>query len=675
MAKTKSVLGAWGRVAFIDLSRGHAWIEKPGSEIYEKYLGGIGLSAKFLWELVRPGSDPLGEDNVLCFTPGVLTDTGALFSGRFTVAAKSPASNSWGDANCGGYFAPALKRCEIDGLVILGQSDIPAYLVINEKEIRIEDATSLWGRDTIETEAILKEKHGKPSQVACIGPGGEKKSLMAGIFTDRGRAAARGGLGAVMGAKNLKAIVASGSSKVAVWDRDEVLRLSREFSNRLKKLRRLQPYLNDRTLGLMGSLTRGGYAYMRQPADLWRLLLSKFGTCSLNALSAESGDSPVKNWTGIGHFDFPLNLSQRIGAQSVIRHQKKRYGCASCPTRCGGIMSPPEDWGIQGETHKPEYETCCAFGALLLNNDLKSIFQINDMLNRAGLDTISCGATVAFAVECFENGLIDTSDTDGLELRWGDSRSILELVKKIIQRDGIGEILADGVRLGAEKIGKEAGKYAVHCGGVEAPMHDPKFDPGFLASYSLLSAPGRHTAVSYQYLELQGLEKTFSRPPKIPMITSRKTRFRYDQKKVEGLAIDAFFKMLIDCAGLCLFGTQVGGQMPIVPWLNAATGRDLSPEEYLTIGERVFQLRHLFNIREGINPAKDFKPHPRLLGEVPFKKGPARGVTLSFDQLARAFYECMNWDMNTAEPKKDYLESLGLGDLITSPSLAQRAKR
>jgi len=660
--------GVWGKVAFVDLTTRSTWLEDPGEEIYEKFLGGIGLSARIMWERIKAGCDPLGPENVLCFTPGVLTDTGALFSGRFTVSAKSPASHSWGDANCGGYFAPALKRCGVDGLVILGQSESPVYIIMDEKEIRIEDAAFLWGKDTIETELLLKEEHGNRAQVACIGPAGEKKSLMAGIFTDRGRTAARGGLGAVMGAKKLKAVVAMGNTKVDVANREEIIRLSREYAKRLKKLRRIQPYFGDKILGLVGRLTRPGLFYMRQPADLWRLILGKFGTCSLNALSAESGDSPVKNWSGVGYKDFPLRASHKIGPESVIQFERKKYGCASCPLRCGGIMVTPEDWGIEGETHKPEYETCCAFSTLLVNNDLKSIFIINDMLNRAGMDTISCGGTVAFAIECYENGLLSIKDTEGLDLRWGNGTDIVKLVEKIIQREGIGDILADGVKEASQQIGKGAEAYAVHCGGIEAPMHDPKFDPGFLASYGLVPAPGRHTVIAYQYLELQRLEKIFSKAPKIPMVTSRKSRFQYDSDKIEGLAVDAFFKMLIDCAGICLFGTQVGGQMPIIQWLNAATGRDLSPDDYLTIGERVFQFRHLFNTREGINPAKDFKPHPRICGDPPFKKGPARGVSLSYESLVKLFYERMNWDMKTGQARRGYLEKLGLGDMLAPSS-------
>ena len=655
--------GFWGRTLHMDLSSGqHSWRELDESH-YQKWLAGIGLSAETLWSQMPPGADALGPKNILGFTPGLLTDTGALFAGRFTVAGKSPASDTWADANCGGYFSPALKRCTIDGLFLSGSSSTPIYILLTEQGPEILDASDLWGLDTLKTDSVLKNRHGNKAQVACIGPAGEKKSFMAGIFTDKGRSAARGGLGAVMGAKGVKAIVAVGTLRVDVSDREKIRRLSRKFSSHFKRLNWLKPYLNDWALGFVGRLMRPGYAYLRQPPDLWRLILGKFGTCSLNAISAHSGDSPVKNWLGIGFKDFPLAKSQRIGAESVTRFEMKKYGCASCPLKCGGIATIPGGSNSGKETHKPEYETCCAFGTLLLNENLESIFIINDILNRAGMDTISCGATVAFAIECFENGLLTTRDTDGLELHWGNSEAIIRLVEKMTQRQGIGELFADGVRIAAQKIGQGSEKYAVHCGGIEAPMHDPKFDPGFLASYCLMPAPGRHTAISYQYLELQELEKTFNRAPKIPFVTSRKRRFQYDEAKVEALAVDAFFKMLIDCAGVCLFGTQVGGNMPLCEWLNAATGWDLSPEEYLTIGERVFQLRHAFNVREGINPANSFAPHPRLCGNPPLTKGPARNVTLDFQELARLFYKVMNWNLETGAPHRGYLKSLGLNEI------------
>ncbi len=663
MALEKASKGFWGRILHVDLATGKSFFEELGDDFFRKYLGGIGISAKVLWDSMTPGIDPLGQENVLVFTPGLLTDTGAMFSGRFTVAAKSPASNSWGDANCGGFFAPALKRCGIDALVIHGKSLKPVYIYLDQDTVTLEDASSLWGLDTIEAENRLQDIHGKKARIVTIGPGGEKLSYLAGIFHDRGRAAARCGLGAVMGSKKLKAIVAAGNIRVGVANKAVIKSLSQEFVKRLNKLKSLDKYLGDGLLGLVGRLTRPGLFYVRQPCDLWRLLLRKFGTCSLTAMSCEGGDSPVRNWTGIGFKDFPLSRSQKIGAGSVIKYEIKKYGCFSCPIRCGGIVYDPEAPNRSVKLHKPEYETICAFGTLLLNDDLRSIFRINEILNRAGLDTISGGATVAFAIECYDNGLINNSDTDGLELRWGNSGAIIGLVEKIAKREGIGDILADGVKRAAEQFGGKAQEYAVHCGGIEVPMHDPRFDPGFLASYCLEPTPGRHTITAYQYLDLQYLEKIFPSAPKIPTIATRRARFDY-KAKAKGLAIDAFYKMLIDCAGLCLFGTQVGGQPPIWEWLNAATGWDLNPDQYLTIGERVHKLRHAFNVREGINPAKDFSPHPRIIGNPPLKKGPARDVTLDFDQLTREYYDVMEWDRETGKPTKESLRRLDLKEIL-----------
>jgi aldehyde:ferredoxin oxidoreductase len=233
----------------------------------------------------------------------------------------------------------------------------------------------------------------------------------------------------------------------------------------------------------------------------------------------------------------------------------------------------------------------------------------------------------------------------------------------IINRKGLGDILADGVKRAAERIGQGSKAFAVHCGGVEAPMHDPRFDPGFIFSYCCEPTPGRHTISSYQFLDLQHIEKKFSRAKKIPALTTRKNRYRYDDKG-EGIAVNSLYKTLLDCAGICLFGTQIGGDIPICEWMNAATGWDLSNDDYLVIAERVHQLRHAFNIREAINPIRDFRPHQRLCGDPPLQKGPARKVTLDFDMLARSYYEAMHWDQDTGKTDIEHLRGLDLDEVI-----------
>jgi aldehyde:ferredoxin oxidoreductase len=659
----KTGKGYCGKILNVDLGTGTISYRELNDAFYRKYLSGVGLGAKVLWDNIKPGIDPLGPENILGFTNGLLTETGSLFSGRFTVVSKSPASGGWGDANCGGYFSPSLKRCGLDAVFFYGVSKDPVYLYVTDQSAELRDASGLWGRDTIETEIRLKEEHGRRAQVACIGPAGERLSYMAGIVNDRGRIAARGGLGAVMGSKRLKAVVTAGRKKVDVVDSEKIGEFRKAFRKKIDRFKFMEGSLGDWVLGLTGRLTRIGLVYPRQPADLWRLILSKFGTPSLTALSAESGDSPIKNWGGIGYRDFPLRQSQKIGAESVLKYQEKKYGCNSCPIRCGGIMQITEGPHMIKDMHKPEYETICAFGSLLLNDDLYSIFRLNDLVNRAGMDSISCGGTVAFAIECFENGILTMKDTDGLELHWGKADAIIKLTEMIINREGLGDILADGVKRAAERIGQGSKAFAVHCGGVEAPMHDPRFDPGFIFSYCCEPTPGRHTISSYQFLDLQHIEKKFSRAKKIPALTTRKNRYRYDDKG-EGIAVNSLYKTLLDCAGICLFGTQIGGDIPICEWMNAATGWDLSNDDYLVIAERVHQLRHAFNIREAINPIRDFRPHQRLCGDPPLQKGPARKVTLDFDMLARSYYEAMHWDQDTGKTDIEHLRGLDLDEVI-----------
>ncbi len=654
--------GFWGRICTVDLSLREIHFETLSEDVYRKWLGGVGLGAKILWDRVKPGIDPMGPDNVLGFTTGLLTDTGSVFTGRFTVVTKSPLSGGWGDANCGGYFSPFLKRCRIDALFVTGTADRPVYLLLDETEAALRDASDLWGLDTIHTDTELKRRHGKGAQVACIGPAGERKSFLASISTDRGRMAARGGVGGVMGAKNLKAVVVMGHAKVPVADKAKVLELTEAFRGRLKSFGFLKPLLGDRILAMAGRMT-GKPVFLKQPAVLWRWLLKKYGTPSLTAICAENGDSPIKNWSGNIVADFPPERYRKISGDAVLRYETKKYGCYSCPIRCGGTVTMPTDSCTREKMHKPEYETICAIGDLLLNDDLPAILRINDMLNRGGIDSISCGGVLAFAIECFTEGIIDAHDTGGLNLTWGDAEAITELTRMIIHREGIGDILADGVKVAAERIGRGSEKYAVHCGGVEVPMHDAKLDPGLGMTYHCEPTPGRHTVSSLQFLEVQSLEKQFSRAKAMPLISSRKERYRCDDKG-DAIAVGSSYKMLVDAAGACLFGTQVGGGLPLCEWMNAVTGWGLSNDEYLVIGERIEQLRHAFNIREGLNPIKDFRPHPRVYGDPPLTKGPLKGVTVDVDALAKSFYKAMSWDLCTGKPYLEKLQDLGLTEVI-----------
>jgi aldehyde:ferredoxin oxidoreductase len=660
--------GYWGRICVVDLGSGKIQFEELSDDVYRKFLGGVGLGAKFLWERMKPGIDPLGPDNILGFTPGLLTDTGSLFTGRFTVVAKSPASGSWGDANCGGYFSPFLKRCAVDALFFRGAAERPVYLYLNDRSAELRDASDLWGLDTVETETQLKQRHGKGAQVACIGPAGERLSLLAGISNDGGRIAARGGLGAVMGSKKLKAVVAAGKQRVGVADAAEIRRLSERFRKKIRDWQASPRIFNDRVMALFGWMAAKGL-FNKQISAVWRVLLRGYGTPSLVAMSAENGDSPTKNWGGAANRDFPFRNYHKIGMMPVKSYETQKYGCYSCPVRCGGHVSVTDGPYKIEKMHKPEYETICAFGDMLLNDDLHSIFEINDIVNRGGIDSISCGGVVAFAIECYMTGILTKNDTSGLELTWGNARAIVDLTRMIVNREGIGDVLADGVKKAAEKIGKGAEQFAVHCGGVEAPMHNPRFDPGWGFTYYCDPSPGRHTVSCNQFVSMQHLKRHFTAFKGSAAAQKAHGSFGPAAHKI---TVGAYYKMLIDCAGACLFGTQVGGDLPICQWMNAATGWHLTNDEYLLIGERIQQLRHAFTLREGLNPIRDFRPHPRIYGDPPMTYGPLKGVKLDLDAMASSYYRVNEWDESTGMPDVRRLQELGLNDVVEGLGLADR---
>ncbi|MBM4372243.1 MAG: aldehyde ferredoxin oxidoreductase, partial [Deltaproteobacteria bacterium] len=496
--------GCMGRILWVDLDTGEIRREAVEDRVYEEVLSGVGLGARILYSRIPRGAEPLGPDNVLAFVSGLLTGTGSVLTGRFTVCGKSPLTGGWGEANCGGFFSPAMKRAGVDGIFFRGIADRPRILVVDGAQARLEDAGDLWGMDCVAAEDALKARlpeQGGKWQVACIGPGGERLSLIAGISTDRGRFAARSGLGAVMGSKRLKAIAVRGAVKIPVADKDAVTQLSREFSEGLQKGDAVMKILGNRVFRFLGKVGRHG-PVMRQPADAFRLILRKYGTSGLTTFSAENGDSPVKNFSGVGYRDFPMRLASKIGDDAVIRYEIRKYGCYSCPIKCGGIVAIPGGPNPVEECHKPEYETLCAFGTLCLVDDLETILRINDLCNRAGLDTISTGTVCAFAIECFERGVLSEADTGGRRLAWGDAAALLWLVERIAAREGIGDILADGVRVASRRIGKGSEAWAMHAGGQELPMHDPRFDTSYGISYQCDPTPGRHTVAAATWSDL-----------------------------------------------------------------------------------------------------------------------------------------------------------------------------
>jgi aldehyde:ferredoxin oxidoreductase len=660
--------GYTGKVLIVDLTRREAETLELGEDVYRNFLGGYGLGARILFDQIPKGADPLGPDNVLGLMPGLLTGTPALFSGRYMAVGKSPLTGGWGDANGGGTFGPAIKRAGWDGLFFKGQAEGPVYVWIQDDKVEIREASGLWGKTVGETESALdQEIQERNLHVACIGPAGERLSLISGIFNDGGRCAARSGLGAVMGSKRLKAVVVKGSRKVEIKDPERLKEANKELLTLL--MASPQAKMFDKLPGL-GSVARAlgrffGKArfHTKTMPPLLKSLLEQYGTPGFMAFYCGTGEAPIKNWGGVSGECFQPDKAVKISDDAVVALEVKKYHCANCPVGCGGIIKVEDGpWPIE-ESHKPEYETLAAFGSMCLVDDLRAICQANHLCNMAGMDTISAGASIAFAMECYEQGILNRDETDGIDLTWGNAEAMLAMLDKMIAREGLGDVLADGVKRAAEKVGKGSEQYAMHSGGQEVGYHDPRMDPGFATAYQCEPTPGRHTIAAYAYQELLDLHKIFPGEPvkAVPQIVSKGW-----SQKVQGKAklqsLNSKYVQLVNCAGLCEFGALMGGpRLPIFKWINAATGWELSNESYLVVGERIETLRQAFNAREGVGP---FQLPPRLTGEPPLSSGPLKGVTLNMSDLSREFYEELEWDPLTGVPRKEALERLGLEDFI-----------
>jgi aldehyde:ferredoxin oxidoreductase len=622
--------GYAGKVGFVNLSNGEILEHELDEKLARDFIGGHGLGVRVLFEKQKGRVDPLGPENILGFVTGPLTGAPVPTGGRYAVVCKSPLTGGWGDANSGGFFGPELKFAGWDALFISGVAPRPSYLMVTNTGIEIKDASHLWGKDAIETEEALTSEVGDSKvRVACIGPASEKLSLISGVCNDKGRYAGRSGVGAVMGSKRLKAIAVRGTGKVTVADGERVKNLSREFNVKMNDASFIQT-------------------------------LKKYGTCGLTAALVGSGASPVKNWLFTGTDSFPT--VDKIDGDNIIAHEKKKYGCFSCPIRCGGITTVSSGKYPVAETHKPEYETVAAFGNMCLNDDLGSIFKLNDICNRGGLDTISAGSVIAFAMECYENGIITKADTDGIELTWGNAEAIIAMTEKIIRREGFGDVLADGVRVAAKKIGKGAEKFAMHVGGQEPGLHNALFLPGRGAGFVADPTPGRHTAASpftrsdvnasagpYEELKFSGFEK-----------------YQYTGKGPSN-AVAANYWQVGTCAGLCLMPVIFSGIFPLLDFINGVTGWDMSLSETLKTGARIQTMRQLFNVREGISPSDIYLPD-RLLGIPPKSEGPLEGITVDVDTMVSEYREAMEWDPRTGKPAASCLIKLGLDGVVKSYS-------
>ncbi|RJQ10787.1 MAG: hypothetical protein C4558_04230 [Dehalococcoidia bacterium] len=616
-----------GRILNVNLTTGQHWVEELPESMYREHLGGDGLGARLLFDRIPAGAEPLGPENVLGFMPGLLTGT-PLFGQRFQVVCKSPKNGGWGDANCGGDFGPSLKFTGYDALLVYGQAANPSYIYIDDHTVEVRDASAYWGGLAIDTEDRMKEELGKKISVALIGPAGEHLSIMSGIANERGRLAARSGVGAVMGSKKLKAVVVKPELKIMAQTKDvlQTVKSSLQGFNQASKT-----------------------------------FFTTFGTTGITANSAINGDAPVLNWGGVGVVDLVDHMSMaNMNGPTLNASMEKKYACWHCPVACGAESIDGVDRGefaFPKHTHRPEYETMGAFGVMNGVNNTDAMIAINHWCNQYGLDTISTGATISFAIECYTNGLLTKEDTDGIDLTWANASAVLQAVHAIGKHEGhLGELLADGTRVAAQKIGRDAGDYVTSIDGEEPPMHDPKLDVGFAASYALDPTPARHTLWSPGKTSKS---PTMKQGPKDRRATAERgpqLKAAHEQAHV------------MNSAGMCYFIYTMSPTDRIPEWINLVTGWDTTQEELDRAGERIANLRMAFAVKHGNNPAGRAVPG-RILGDPPQAAGPHEGVTIDLETMKNDWFGEAGWDTRTSMPSRAKLESLGLKDVADALSV------
>lgn len=652
-----------GKVLFVDLERKSFEARNISEDLYRAYAGGIGLAARILMDEIPAGADPLGPDNVLAFMSGALTGTGAVMTGRWMVACKSPLTGGWGDANCGGTLSPAIKQCGYDGIFFKGISPEPVLFICDELGPRLESAAELWGKDAIETEEFLAAawKGAKKPAIATIGYAAEKLSLISGISNDGGRYAARSGVGAVMGSKRLKAIILSGGVSIQCADKQMVTALSKKFAKDVGSAN-VPSFVKGKHLALVGKMT-GLPIVFRLDGILSSAFFKKWGTIYNNTGGVVNGDTPVGNWKS-GPADFRKAQYEKLNADYVTQRESKKYRCYSCVIGCGGICDVHDLVPGGGHMHKPEYETHAAFGPLLLNDDHASIFLCNDICNRSGLDTISAGSTVAFAIECRERGILGVEELGGIDLRWGNSGAIVEFLGLMARREGPGALFADGAAAAAKKLGTATDFFAVQAGGQEPGMHDSRADPLMGVSYSADPTPGRHTIASGVYYNVTQLWRKVSWAPKVPLVYFKSREYKAtEEEALKGVA-GTLYKQVADMAGGCLFAMITGVQhWDLFAFFNAATGMELSPDEYMEMGRRSQTLRQLFNLKQGLRP-QDSLASSRMQGEPPLPNGPLRGKSVPLAEKVGLHWKFMGWNENTGIPTEETIERLGLSELV-----------
>ncbi|SDB96915.1 MULTISPECIES: aldehyde ferredoxin oxidoreductase family protein [unclassified Candidatus Frackibacter] len=597
--------GWMGQILRIDLDNEQVTVERLDRQLAKDYIGARGLGTKLFYDEVDPKVEPLAPENKLIFATGPLTGTAAVSGSRYNVVTKSPLTGTIAASNSGGYFPSELKYAGYDAIVFEGKAEKPVYIVIDDDQVEIKSADNLWGKTTLETDNYLRSEYSDKFKTATIGPAGENLVKFACIMNDRERAAGRSGVGAVMGSKNLKAVMVRGTQGVQVANKDKFKQVLKKSLDKIKE----------------SGVTNEG--------------LPALGTAVLVNIVNEHGNLPTRNFQE-GIFKEAEQISGESLADELL---VKNKACAGCPIGCGRVSLVP-DGEYEGFGEGPEYETIWAFGADCDIDNLKAITKANFICNELGLDTITMGTTIACAMEMYEDGVL-TDEEIGLNLEFGNAQAMVEAVGLTGKREGIGDLLAEGSYRLAERYGKP--EYSMSTKKQEYPAYDPRGSQGMGLEYATSNRGGCHVRGYMTSPEILGVPESLD-----PFTVEGKAEWTKIFQDLTGV---------VDASGICLFTTFALDAEDIYKLLESVTGAGYTEEEMMQAGERIWNLERVFNAKAGIEPDED-KLAKRLV-EKPMPEGPAEGKVVDLETMLDEYYELRGWSSN-GEVTEEKIAELGI---------------
>jgi aldehyde:ferredoxin oxidoreductase len=614
------------KILRVNLTNGKITVEEPGAVYFRRYMGGWNVIADVLLREVPTGADPLGPENKLIFAPGVVTGLSISGASRSAVGGKSPITGGFGATEVGGHWPAQLKRAGFDALIVEGASAKPVYLWIKNGEAEIRDASHLWGKTTKETQSLIREELGeKRAELAMIGPGGENLVQYACVMGGLKDAAGRTGMGAVMGSKKLKAVAVYGSTSVKAMNQETIMAMARRAAQEVKEEKRAAWASKA---GTGGTALEGGIL---------------------------SGNMPIRNFRD---GDFPeISGLEFIMDKIGVRME----GCWACAVRCKKVVQTQEPYVVDPDYGGPEYETIGSLGSTCGVSDIVAVSRAGELCNAYSLDTIGTGVTIAFAMECFENSLLTLEDTDGIDLRFGNGDAMIRIVEKIARREGLGDILAQGLLPAAAKIGHGAEKYAVHAKGQAQPMHEPRFKRGLAIGYALSPTGADHCHSLHDVSLVYSNEDGFVQNGQLRNmgVLEAMNLESLGPEKVRATIYHSIISILQNCLTICFFTEW--SLRDLCEMVQAATGWNVGEYELLKVGERAMTLARVFNMREGLT-VEDDQLCPRSYS--PTQGGALAEGGIDMEELREAvhtYYGMMGWDRKTGVPTAEKLHELDVG--------------